>query len=105
MEIVLALIALVVVGFIIYVNRESRSLDINKDGKVDLGDAKAAIDNAVSAVKESADQNKDGKIDAQDVKIAAKKTKAVAKKAAGKAKTNVKAAAKKATTRGRKPKA
>lgn len=101
MEIVLALIAVVAVGALIYVNREAKDFDVNKDGKVDLADAKAAVENTVAAVKEAADVNKDGKVDIADVKTAAKKASTGAKKAAVKAKTAVK----KATTRGRKPKA
>ena len=94
MEILIALVAVVVVGALVYFNRSTKSLDINNDGKVDLADAKAAVDNAVAGVTAVADVNKDGKVDAEDVKE-------VAKKAATKAKS----AAKKATTRGRKPKA
>jgi hypothetical protein len=101
MELVLGLAVLVIVGVMIYFNREAKSLDLNKDGKVDLADAKTAIDNAVSGTKKAADLNKDGKVDAADVKVAASKAKTGAKKAAVKAKTAVK----KATTRGRKPKA
>lgn len=94
MEILLALIVVVVIGSLIYFNRSSKGLDVNNDGKVDLADAKAAVDNAVAGVKSTADVNKDGKIDAADVKE-------VAKRAATKAKETVK----KTTTRGRKPKA
>jgi hypothetical protein len=101
MELILGLVVLVVVGTLIYFNREAKSLDLNKDGKVDLADAKTAVNNAVSGVKKTADLNKDGKVDAADAKVAATKAKTGAKKAAVKAKTAVK----KATTRGRKPKA
>lgn len=101
MEIVLALIALVVVGALVYFNRSSQGLDVNNDGKVDLADAKAAVDNAVAGVTAAADVNKDGKVDAEDAKVVVEKVKTEVKKAA----TKTKAAAKKATTRGRKPKA
>lgn len=101
MEIALALIALVVIGSLIYVNREARSLDINRDGKVNLEDAEEAVKNTVAAAKNLADVNKDGKVNAADVKVVAEKAKTEVKKAATKAKTAVK----KATTRGRKPKA
>jgi Tfp pilus assembly protein PilX len=74
MEIVLALIALIAVGAVIYANREARSLDVNRDGKVDLADAKAAVTNTLVTVKETADVNKDGRVDAADVKAAVKKT-------------------------------
>ncbi len=100
MEILLAIAVAVVIGALIYFNRSSKGLDVNNDGKVDLADAKAAVDNAVSGVTAAADVNKDGKVDAADVKQVAKKAATGAKKAATKAKTAVK----KATTRGRKPK-
>jgi hypothetical protein len=90
MEIIIALIAVVVVGAIIYTNREARSLDINKDGKVDLDDAKSAVINTVSAVSKPLDADNDGKIDAKDAKAVASKAKAVVKKTASKAKETVK---------------
>ena len=101
MEIIIALVVIVVVGALVYFNRSAKSLDINNDGKVDLADAKAAVDNAVTGVTAVADVNNDGKVDAADVKEVAKKATTGAKKAATKAKTAVK----KATGRGRKPKA
>jgi hypothetical protein len=101
MEILIAIVAVVVVGSLIYFNRSAKSLDINNDGKVDLADAKAAVDNTVAGVTATADVNKDGKVDAEDAKVVVEKAKTEVKKAATKAKT----AAKKATTRGRKPKA
>ena len=101
MEILLAIAVAVVIGALIYFNRSAKSLDINNDGKVDLADAKAAVDNTVAGVTAAADVNNDGKVDAADVKEVAKKATTGAKKAATKAKTAVK----KATGRGRKPKA
>ena len=101
MEIIIALVVIVVVGALVYFNRSAKSLDINNDGKVDLADAKAAVDNTVAGVTAAADVNNDGKVDAADVKEVAKKATTGAKKAATKAKTAVK----KATGRGRKPKA
>lgn len=101
MEIIIALVVIVVVGALVYFNRSAKSLDINNDGKVDLADAKAAVDNAVTGVTAAADVNNDGKVDAADVKEVAKKATTGAKKAATKAKTAVK----KAAGRGRKPKA
>lgn len=84
------LLALVVVGaFVWYVNRDSK-LDSNDDGKVDLAEAKVAVENAVNVAKNLVDVNKDGKVDVADVKEAGKKVKAGAKKAAGKAKAAVK---------------
>jgi hypothetical protein len=105
MEILLAIAAIVVVGALIYFNRSSKNLDINNDGKVDLADVKAAVDNTVAGVTAAADVNKDGKVDAADVKEVVEKAKTQVKKAAVRAKTAGKSAAKKATTRGRKPKA
>lgn len=99
MEILLAIAVAVVVGALIYFNRNSKGLDVNNDGKVDADDVKAAVQNAVEGVKSSADINKDGKVNAADVKVVAEKAKTQVKKAATKAKTTVK----KATTRGRKP--
>jgi hypothetical protein len=101
MEIVLALVAVVIVAALVYVNREAKNFDVNKDGKVDLDDVKSAVNNTVNAVKEVADVNNDGKVDAEDAKVVVEKAKTGAKKAATKAKTAVK----KATSRGRKPKA
>jgi copper chaperone CopZ len=80
------LLALVVVGaFIWYVNRDEK-IDSNDDGKVDVSEAKAAVEKAVSVAKAAADVNKDGKVDVADVKEAGKKAKAGAKKAAAKVK-------------------
>jgi hypothetical protein len=58
MEIIIGLIVVVLVGFLIYANRESRNLDINKDGKVDLQDAKVAVENTVEVVKETVKKTK-----------------------------------------------
>jgi hypothetical protein len=101
MEIIIALVAIVVVGALVYFNRSAKSLDINNDGKVDLTDAKAAVDNTVAGVAAVADVNKDGVVDAADAKVVVEKATAEVKKVSTKAKTAVK----KATTRGRKPKA
>jgi hypothetical protein len=101
MEILLAIAVVVVIGALIYFNRSSKSLDINNDGKIDAADVKAAVQNVVCGVEAAADVNKDGKVDLADVKATAVKAKAGAKKAATKAKETVK----KATGRGRKPKA
>ena len=80
------LLALVVVGaFIWYVNRDEK-IDSNDDGKVDVSEAKAAVEKAVSVAKAAADLNKDGKVNVADVKEAGKKAKAGAKKAAAKVK-------------------
>ena len=84
------LLALVAVGaFIWWVNRDEK-LDANDDGKIDVADAKVAVEKAVAEAKNLADVNKDGKVDVADVKAAGKKVKAGAKKAAGKAKAATK---------------
>lgn len=101
MEILLLIVAVVIVGTLIYFNRKSKGFDVNNDGKVDAADVKAAVQNAVEGVKATADVNGDGKVDAADVKVVATKAKAGAKKAVSKAKDT----AKKVSTRGRKPKA
>jgi hypothetical protein len=104
MEIIIALAAIVVIGAIWYSNR-STGADVNQDGKVDLADAKAAVEKTVETVTQVADANKDGKVDLADVKVVATKAKAAVKKTATKAKAAVKKAAPKAaSTRGRKPK-
>jgi len=101
MEIVLFAVVVVALGAFIYYGRNSKSLDVNNDGKVDAADAKAAVQHVVEGVKSAADVNKDGKVDAADVKVVTEKAKAVAKKTTAKAKETVK----KASGRGRKPKA
>ena len=101
MEIIIALVAVIVVGALVYFNRSAKSLDINNDGKVDLADAKAAVDNTVTGVANAVDVNRDGVVDAADVKAVVEKAKTEVKKTAAKARS----AAKKATTRGRRPKA
>lgn len=76
MELALGLIALVVIGLILWYNRGTKGFDVNKDGKVDLADAKSAVSNTVAGVKATADINKDGRVDAGDVKVVAKTAKA-----------------------------
>ena len=100
MEIIIALVTIVVVVALVYFNRSAKSPDINNDGKVDLADAKAAVDNTVTGLAAAADVNKDGVVDVADVKAVAEKAKTAVKKTATKARS----AAKKATTRGRRPK-
>ena len=62
-----------------------KELDVNKDGKVDVKDAKAAVKKTApkakeaatkvaTKVKKAADVNKDGKVNAKDVTAAVKKT-------------------------------
>jgi len=99
MEIIIIAIVAVALGGIWYYNRNSKSFDVNQDGKVDANDIKVAVQNTVEGVKATADVNKDGKVDAADVKVVKEKAKAGVKKATTKAKETVK----KTTTR--KPKA
>lgn len=82
MEILLAIVVVIVVASIMFFNRDSKGLDVNKDGKVDLEDAKKAVENTAVGVEET-------------VKKAAVKVKAV-----GIGRSSPKAPAK----RGRKPK-
>ena len=80
----------------------TQKLDVNKDGKIDIQDAKAAVTEVKEVVTAAADVNKDGKVDVEDAKVVVEKTKKVAKKA--KAKTTeavgkVKSAVKKTTAK------
>ena len=52
MELVFGLIIAVIVIALIYFSREGKSLDVNKDGKVDLEDAKKAVEIVKEEVKE-----------------------------------------------------
>lgn len=106
----IVIIAIVAAGIALwYFNRDVKGLDVNADGKVDVADAKVAVEKAVEGVKTAADVNSDGKVDVADAKVVVEKAKAGVKKAAAKAKPSTKPAAKTATkkpaTRGRKPKA
>jgi hypothetical protein len=97
MEIVI-IVAVVVIGAVIYIYNKNKTLDVNQDGKVDAADIKAAVKTVVADVKKAADVDGDGKVTVADAKAAVKKT-------TTKAKTTVKEVAKKATNRSRKPKA
>jgi len=101
MEILLAIAVVAVIGALLYFNRSSKSLDVNNDGKVDVADAKTAVQNVVEGVKAVADINKDGVVDSADAAVIVDHAKAEVKKATTKAKTAVK----KATGRSRKPQA
>lgn len=98
--VVVLLAAVAVLAAIWYFNRDQKSFDVNKDGKVDFNDANKAVENTVVGVKEvvteAADVNKDGTVNAADVQVITKKAAAGAKKAAGKAKSAAKTAVKKA---------
>ena len=101
MEILLAIAMVAVIGAFLYFNRSSKSLDVNNDGKVDIADAKTAVQNVVEGVKAVADVNKDGVVNSTDAAVVVDKAKTEVKKTVTKAKTAVK----KATGRGRKPQA
>ncbi len=101
MEILLVIAVAAVIGALVYFNKSSKSLDLNNDGKVNVDDAKTAVQNAVEGVKAVADVNKDGVVDSADAAVVVEQTKTAVKKAATKTKTAVK----KATGRGRKPQA
>ena len=90
MEIAIIAVVAVFLGALIYFNRTSKGFDVNHDGKVDVTDAKVAVQNVVEGVKTTADVNKDGQVDVADVKVVATKAKAGAKKAVSKAKAAVK---------------
>ena len=78
--------------------------DVNKDGKTDVQDLKAAAQPVVEQVKEAAkplDVNHDGKVDLADAKAAVKQGAAKAKARVGQVKEQVKAQVKKRTPKPR----
>lgn len=83
-ELIIAIV--IVAGIAIWYYNRDKGLDVNKDGKVDVQDAKVAVENTVAAVKE-------------EVKEEVAEVKASVKKTASKAKTAAKTAVKKATTK------
>jgi hypothetical protein len=50
-ELIFGLIFVVLIAAILFFNRSSKSLDVNQDGKVDVEDAKVAVQNTVEGVK------------------------------------------------------
>lgn len=90
MEIIIIAIVVVAVAAIMYFNRD-KGLDVNNDGKVDVKDLEAAVENTVVAVKE----------EVKVAKAAVRKTATKAKTTKTATKTATKAAG---TKRGRKPK-
>lgn len=52
-ELLFGLIFAVLIFSLIYFNRSSSGLDVNKDGKVDIDDAKKAVENTVEGVKKT----------------------------------------------------
>lgn len=51
MQTVIIVLVLVFIGGVIYYNRRSKSLDINKDGKVTAKDVKVAVEKAATGAK------------------------------------------------------
>lgn len=90
----LVLIGLVVVlgGLAVWYFNRGNKLDLNNDGAFDRKDVEQAVVNTVEGVKAVADVNKDGKVDVADAKEVATKAKKTVKKAATKAKTTAKKA-------------
>ena len=95
-SIILAAIAVVVLGVIWKFWPKGNGLDVNQDGKVDVKDAEAGLKEVAAKVEEevkvevkkvvakakaAADLNKDGKVDVADAKVAVAKVKKVATKA------------------------
>lgn len=74
------------------VEAAKQALDLNKDGKVDLADAKEAVKKTRARVKKAADLDGDGRVTVKDVKVAASR----ARKAAGQAATKAASKASKA---------
>jgi len=58
MEIIIVLIGLVIICAVIYFNRGAKSLDVNKDGKVNTEDVKVAVETTVAEVKQVAKKAK-----------------------------------------------
>jgi len=87
MEYILGIVFVVVVVYLVF--RKPETLDVNKDGKVDLADAKAAVEKVetiavegVGAVKVAvAEAEAKAEVVVEEVKVAAKKTAAKAKAA------------------------
>lgn len=52
-ELLFGLIVAVIVIAVIYFNRSGSGLDVNQDGKVDVEDAKKAVENTVEGVKKT----------------------------------------------------
>lgn len=90
MEILIGLVALVVVGYLLYVNNSKKPLDLNKDGKVDAQDALSVAPVLTETITKVADVNQDGKVDAADAVEVVKKTKKKATETVAKVKTAAK---------------
>ena len=71
-----------------------QALDVNKDGRVDLADAKAAVKKTRARVKKAADLDGDGRVTVKDVKVAASRARKSASAAADQAAKAAKSATK-----------
>ena len=83
MELTTVIIGIVIIAIALvwYFNKDSKSLDVNNDGKVDAADVKAAVQNVEAGVKRSAVRVKtQAKKTATKAKTAVKKTTTRAKK-------------------------
>jgi len=83
-ELLIGILVVVAIALIYAVNKD-KGVDVNNDGKVDLEDAKAAIENTVEAVKEEVTET------VEEVKEVVAEKKAKVKKAVTKAKKTTKA--------------
>lgn len=83
-ELIIAIVIVAALGIILASNykKGATGVDVNKDGRVDLEDAKTALENTVSVVKETADVNKDGQVNVEDVKAGAAEIAETVKKTA-----------------------
>lgn len=79
-------IGLLVIATVVYLFWQSSKsnpnnlVDVNKDGKVNVEDAKAALDLAVNLVAEKVDVNQDGKVNVKDAEAVLEKVKEKVKK-------------------------
>lgn len=86
-------IGLLVIATVVYLFWQSSKsnpnnvVDVNKDGKVNVEDAKAALDLAVNLVVEKVDVNQDGKVSVADAQIVAEAVKQKVKEKVAKPKT------------------
>lgn len=86
-ELILGLVIVSVLA-IWFFNRDA-GLDVNNDGKVDLADAKAAVNNTVQGIKAAADLDNSGNVGFDDLKVVTDAVKSTAKGAVAEAKRTV----------------
>ena len=71
-ESAIGLLILATVGYLFWQSGKTnpnKLVDVNKDGKVNIEDAKAALDKVVAKVVEKVDVNQDGKISVADAEV------------------------------------